>query len=325
MGGPEMLTRQELLAIMPGAAEVAARYLKPLNDAMVQYSINTPARQAAFLAQLAHESAELTFVEENLDYSWERLRKVFPRYFSNDISAQSYDHEAERIGNRIYANRLGNGDEASGDGYRYRGRGPMQVTGRENYRRCGQAIAINLEADPDRLAEPEIGCRAAAWYWHNRGLNTLADANDEAAFREITRRINGAFLGLEARITFWRRASETLRANADMAMGWAKAVRPTGRSRDAQPVEAEVVAAPAAAKPARPRRAAAKPRATARKSRPRATARKSRPRAKPRAAAAANRAKRKRAARTKAPTRKARKKVSGSSRGSKARPARRRR
>ena len=205
-----MITRAQLVAVMPNSAAVADKFVKPLAEAMSKYGITTPARQAAFLAQLAHESAELRRTQENLNYSWERLRKVFPRYFRTDPEAQAYDRQPERIANRIYANRMLNGDETSGDGWRFRGRGPIQVTGRENYRKSGQALGIGLESDPDRLLDPAIGCMAAAWYWHSRGLNSLADSDDENAFREITRRINGGFFGLEERVHFWERARAAL-------------------------------------------------------------------------------------------------------------------
>jgi len=205
-----MLTRAQLVAVMPNSVAVADRFLRPLNEAMSRYDIVTPARQAAFLAQLAHESAELRRTQENLNYSWERLRKVFPRYFRTDAEAQTYGRQPERVANRVYANRLLNGDETSGDGWRFRGRGPVQVTGRENYRKCGQALGMNLESDPDRLLDPGVGCLAAAWFWHSRGLNSLADADDENGFREITRRINGGFIGLEERVHFWERARQTL-------------------------------------------------------------------------------------------------------------------
>lgn len=205
-----MITRAQLLAIMPNAASAAPQYLRPLGEAMGRYAIDRPARQAAFLAQLAHESGELRRVQENLNYSWEGLRKVFPRHFRSDAEAQAYDRQPERIANRVYANRMLNGDEASGDGWRFRGRGPIQVTGRENYRKAGQALGFGLESDPDRMLDPATGCLAAAWFWHSRGLNTLADADSENGFREITRRINGGFLGLEERIHYWERARQVL-------------------------------------------------------------------------------------------------------------------
>lgn len=205
-----MITRAQLLAIMPNAAPAAPQYLRPLGEAMGRYAIDRPARQAAFLAQLAHESGQLRRVQENLNYAWDGLRKVFPRHFRSDAEAQAYDRQPERIANRVYANRMLNGDEASGDGWRFRGRGPIQVTGRENYRKAGQALGIGLESDPDRMLDPATGCLAAAWFWHSRGLNTLADADSENGFREITRRINGGFLGLEERIHYWERARQVL-------------------------------------------------------------------------------------------------------------------
>ena len=205
-----MITRAQLLAIMPNAAPAAPQYLRSLGEAMGRYAIDRPARQAAFLAQLAHESGQLRRVQENLNYAWDGLRKVFPRHFRSDAEAQAYDRQPERIANRVYANRMLNGDEASGDGWRFRGRGPIQVTGRENYRKAGQALGIGLESDPDRMLDPATGCLAAAWFWHSRGLNTLADADSENGFREITRRINGGFLGLEERIHYWERARQVL-------------------------------------------------------------------------------------------------------------------
>ena len=205
-----MITRAQLLAIMPNAAPAVPQYLRPLGEAMGRYAIDRPARQAAFLAQLAHESGQLRRVQENLNYAWDGLRKVFPRHFRSDAEAQAYDRQPERIANRVYANRMLNGDEASGDGWRFRGRGPIQVTGRENYRKAGQALGIGLESDPDRMLDPATGCLAAAWFWHSRGLNTLADADSENGFREITRRINGGFLGLEERIHYWERARQVL-------------------------------------------------------------------------------------------------------------------
>jgi len=205
-----MITRAQLLAIMPNAAPVVAQYLRPLGEAMQRYAIDRPARQAAFLAQLAHESGQLRRVQENLNYAWDGLRKVFPRHFRSDAEAQAYDRQPERIANRVYANRMLNGDEASGDGWRFRGRGPIQVTGRENYRKAGQALGMGLESDPDRMLDPATGCLAAAWFWHSRGLNTLADADSENGFREITRRINGGFLGLEERVHYWERARQVL-------------------------------------------------------------------------------------------------------------------
>ena len=257
-----MITRVQLLAIMPGAAQAVPIFLRPLGAAMERYAIDRPARQAAFLAQLAHESGQLRRVQENLNYSWEGLRKVFPRHFRSDAEAQAYDRQPERIANRVYANRMLNGDEASGDGWRFRGRGPIQVTGRENYRKAGQALGIGLESDPDHMLDPATGCLAAAWFWHSRGLNTLADADSENGFREITRRINGGFLGLEERIHFWERARQVLGLpdfGPVMAQRLGAVRMPPGTRPAYAPVEEP---APEPARPAsKPRAKASKPKA----------------------------------------------------------------
>ena len=172
------MTRAVLAAVMPRAAKAPDAVVGALDAAMRRFEIATPARMAAFCAQLAHESGQLQRWTENLSYRWERLRQVFPKYFPSDAEARPFDRKPERIANRVYANRMGNGPEASGDGWRYRGRGPIQLTGRDNYRACGQGIGVDLIADPDLLVTPEPGCLAAAWFWARNGLNALADAGD---------------------------------------------------------------------------------------------------------------------------------------------------
>ena len=167
--------------------------------AMPQWGISSPARQAAFLGQVAHESAELTRLEENLNYSPQRLMAVWPKRFPTLPDADRYAHNPQALGNRVYANRNGNGDEASGDGYRYRGRGALQHTGRTEYVARGSAIACDLLANPEWLLIPNIGARAACSYWQTRGLNDLADAGDQEG---ITRRINGGLTGLEDRLAY---------------------------------------------------------------------------------------------------------------------------
>jgi putative chitinase len=226
-----VLTRADLEAVMPLAAKLPDSVIDALDAAMRRFEINTPSRMAAFAAQLAHESGQLQRWTENLNYRWERLRQVFPKYFTSDAQAQAFDRKPERIANRVYASRLGNGPEASGDGWRYRGRGPIQLTGRDNYRACGSAIGVDLVEDPDLLATPGPGCLAAAWFWARNGLNALADAGD---FVTITRRINGGLNGLAERRAFWEQAK--------MAFGVPVAV------------PAEVGARQAAKAAARPRR-----------------------------------------------------------------------
>lgn len=209
-----MLTRNELVGVMPGAAGMADRVIPALDAAMQRFEITSPARSAAFLAQLAHESGDLQRWTENLGYRWQRLRQVFPKYFRTDAEAQPFDRQPERIANRVYGGRMGNGNEASGDGWRYRGRGPIQLTGKDNYRTCGQAIGIDLVTQPERLETPEVGCLAAAWFWASRGLNALADAGD---FVTITKRINGGLIGLEHRTALWKRAKQVFGAAAPRA------------------------------------------------------------------------------------------------------------
>jgi putative chitinase len=204
-----VLTRDELLTIMPHAANVVDQALGPLDAAMTRFEIQGPARQAAFLAQLAHESGELRHWSESLNYSWQRLRQVFPRYFKTDAEAQAFDRQDVRIANRVYGGRMGNGPEDSGDGWRYRGRGPIQLTGKDNYRSCGAGLRLDLLARPELLETPETGCLSAAWFWVKNGLNALADAGD---FVGITRRINGGLVGLDERRAFWERAKEVLAA-----------------------------------------------------------------------------------------------------------------
>jgi putative chitinase len=197
------LTRADLEAVMPLAAKVPDSVIDALDAAMRRFEIDTPSRMAAFAAQLAHESGQLQRWTENLNYRWERLRQVFPTYFTSDAQARAFDRKPERIANRVYAGRMGNGSEASGDGWRYRGRGPIQLTGRDNYRACGSAIGVDLVGDPDLLSTPGPGCLAAAWFWARNGLNALADAGD---FVTITRRINGGLNGLAERREFWEQA-----------------------------------------------------------------------------------------------------------------------
>ena len=234
---------------MPLAAKAPDAVVGALDAAMRRFEIATPARMAAFCAQLAHESGQLQRWTENLSYRWERLRQVFPKYFPSDAEARPFDRKPERIANRVYANRMGNGPEASGDGWRYRGRGPIQLTGKDNYRACGQGIGVDLVDDPDLLVTPEPGCLAAAWFWARNGLNALADAGD---FVTITRRINGGLNGLAERREFWERAKAVFGVPTVAA---AEVGAPVGARRPAL--------RPKRRRPRRRRRTAAKSAATA--------------------------------------------------------------
>jgi putative chitinase len=173
----------------------AARWHAPLNRALNVWKIDTPERVAMFLAQCAHESGGFKRLTESLRYSASALLATWPNRFTPDEAvAMAYNEEA--IAERAYGGRMGNGPEGSGDGFLYRGRGIIQLTGRENYRKAGAAIGIDLEAKPDAALQPVAACQVAGWYWSSHGCNELADAGD---FEGITRRINGGLNGLADR------------------------------------------------------------------------------------------------------------------------------
>jgi len=165
----------QLSQIMPRAG---APYIAALIAAMAEFGINTPARQQMFIATVAHESAQLTVLVENLNYSAEALRRVFGKYFPTDAMAANYARQPERIANRVYANRGGNGNEASGDGWRYRGAGAIQLTFRDNHAACAAYFNRPVESIGDWLRTPEGACRSAGWFWSTNKINRFADVND---------------------------------------------------------------------------------------------------------------------------------------------------
>lgn len=169
------ITEQQLLQILPDARPVAGIFVPALNRAMARWKIDSPVRQAAFLAQVGHESGQLRRLVENLNYSAEALVRTWPNRFTAQ-NAGAYARQPERIANRVYGGRMGNGQETSGDGWRYRGRGLIQLTGRDNYRRAGQALGLPLLENPELLEQPEHAAQSAAWWWATHGLNELADA-----------------------------------------------------------------------------------------------------------------------------------------------------
>lgn len=163
----------------------ASRWADALNKAMDKFSINTPERQASFLSQLGHETSGLSLVEENLNYSVDGLLKVFLKYFSSRKAAEACARKPEVIANLVYSGRMGNGDAASGDGWKYRGRGPIQLTGKTNYREAGRALGLDLVSAPDRVAEPDVGSLVAAWFWSRSNLNKYADRKDNVTVSKI--------------------------------------------------------------------------------------------------------------------------------------------
>jgi putative chitinase len=206
VGGPTAAQLQKI--VPPLTAEKADSLTHPLNLAMGEAEINTPLRQAAFIAQVAYESQGFSRFVENLNYRADRLLDVFGKYFT-DSEAQEFAHQPEKIANRVYANRLGNSDEASGDGWRYRGRGFIQLTGKDNYREAGKYLHLDLVGQPELVEGLEVGARVAAWYWASRNLNPYADRGQ---FDTITKRINGGLNGLLDRRAYYKRAKEALGA-----------------------------------------------------------------------------------------------------------------
>ena len=175
---------------------IDAKWLQPLEDTFAKYDINTPERQAAFIGQCAHESGNFKTLEENLNYKPEALMRVWPSRFPDIATAMKYAHNPEMIANKVYGGRMGNGVEESGDGWKYHGRGLIQLTGKENYANCGSGIGVDLLSNPNLLNTPEYAALSAGWFWNKKGLNALADAGD---FETMTKRINGGTLGLEDR------------------------------------------------------------------------------------------------------------------------------
>lgn len=196
------ITQDQLQRALGLSSKVSATWIDPLNATLERFQIEEPLHIAAFLAQIGHESALLSAVQENLNYSASGLRAVFPKYFTM-AEAEQYARKPQAIANRVYANRMGNGDEASGDGWKFRGRSPVMVTGKDNYEACGAALGIDLIQEPDILVNPEYGAQAAGWFWQSRNLNKLAEAGD---FDAITRRINGGMNGAADRNALWKKA-----------------------------------------------------------------------------------------------------------------------
>lgn len=188
-------TLEDLKSII-GKNQYADHWYDAICKICPDYQIDTPQRLAAFLAQCAHESGGFVFLKENLNYKAASLRKVFPKYFPDDAIAAAYANKGEMIANRVYGNRMGNGDEASGDGFRYCGRGLIQLTGKNNYESFADSIETPVEEIPEYLATFEGAVQSACWFWESNNLNQWADKGD---ILTMTKRINGGTIGLEDR------------------------------------------------------------------------------------------------------------------------------
>jgi len=192
---------------------MADKWLQHLNAVLDCYDISTPERVAAFIAQIGHESGNLTVNRENMNYRASLLLQTWPSHFSADPKAfgyvGDYEHKPERIANRAYGGRMGNGDEGSGDGWKYRGGGLMQLTGKDDYRDCGKGIGLDLLGHPELIEDPRAAAMSAGWEWERGKLNALADVGD---FDRITRVINGGLIGQPDRLARWHHALSIFKA-----------------------------------------------------------------------------------------------------------------
>ena len=195
-------TKQQLKEMIPKNPYVD-QWFEALSEILPEYEITTPQRVAAFLAQCAHESGGFVFLKENLNYKAASLRRVFPKYFPDDAIAAQYAGKGEMIANRVYANRMGNGPEESGDGFRYCGRGLIQLTGKNNYTFFAGSLDIPVEEASEYLQTFEGAVQSACFFWEQNKLNQWADAGD---ILTLTKRINGGTIGLEDRIKHYEHA-----------------------------------------------------------------------------------------------------------------------
>lgn len=189
------------------ALHIDASWAEPLAETFERFEINTPARQAAFIGQCSHESGNFKTLQENLNYSAKGLHATWPNRFPSEEAAMPYNRNPEKIANKVYGGRMGNGDEASGEGWRYHGRGLIQLTGKANYQAAGEALGVDLVGDPNIVATPRFAALTAGWFWKTHGLNELADKAEHTA---ITKRINGGTLGLDDRIAHTNQALAVL-------------------------------------------------------------------------------------------------------------------
>lgn len=198
-----MQITQEQLQSCIGKNSYLDHWVHALNEILPEYEIDTPQRVASFVAQTAHESGNYVFLKENLNYKAVSLRKVFPKYFPDDAIAAAYANRGERIANRVYASRMGNGDEQSGDGYRYCGRGLIQLTGKNNYQNFADSIETPVEEVSEYLGTFEGAVQSGCWFWETNNLNKWADAGD---IKTMTKIINGGYIGLDDRVRHYEHA-----------------------------------------------------------------------------------------------------------------------
>ena len=191
------------------ALGIDEKWYKPLMDTFIKYNISTTQRQACFIGQCQHESANFTKLEEGLNYSASRLMAVWPSRFPSLDVANQYANNPEKLANKVYGGRADLGNTEDGDGFKFHGRGIFQLTGRSNYQVCGDALGQSLTEQPSLLLEPMWACMSAGWFWNKKGLNSLADNED---WTTMTKRINGGTVGLDDRINKIHKAMDILGA-----------------------------------------------------------------------------------------------------------------
>ena len=200
------ITAEHIKAIFP-----KYKYPDDLADALTEsfdkYEINTVNRAAGFLAQCGHESAGFTVLKENLNYSAEGLNKTFKKYFPTLADATPYARNPEKIANKVYANRMGNGPESSGDGYKFRGRGAIQLTGHDNYTKFAESVGMDVDSAVADLETLDGAIESACWFWKTNGLNAICDADDIV---KMTKRINDGTIGLDDRKKHYEHAKHVL-------------------------------------------------------------------------------------------------------------------
>jgi putative chitinase len=201
-----MLTKEKFLVIFP-AAKATTLNIDSIVAEVNASNLNTVNRMAGFLAQCGHESGQFRVVRENLNYSADGLRKVFPKYFPTPELAAQYARKPMQIASRVYANRMGNGTEASMDGWKYRGRGFIQLTGKNNYDQCGKDLGVDLINKPELVETAEYAVKSAVWFWQRNNLNRFADNDD---IKGMTKAINGGYHGIDERTEFYNRAKTVL-------------------------------------------------------------------------------------------------------------------
>ena len=186
---------------------IGAEWVSALNETFDRFGISSALQQAAFIGQCGHECGHFKILEENLNYRAETLMKLWPKRFPTKEIADQYARQPRKIANKVYADRMGNRDEASGDGFRFRGRGCIQLTGHANYFHASKALGVDFVANPDLVATPQYAALTAGWFWSTHDCNRLAQASEWTA---LTKKINGGTIGLQERILHTNQAVSVL-------------------------------------------------------------------------------------------------------------------